>query len=257
MGVVLMFELQDVFSRFGNRFIDSNTVHYEGLKAIKAIMNCRTSSLGGHVDVCDSCGSHRVSYNSCRNRNCPKCGNLKKEQWILDRKTELLPVPYFHLVFTVPHQLNGLFLSHQDLMYSLLFKASSETLLMLALDKKFLGAQIGVTMVLHSWGQNLSFHPHVHCIVPGGGLSPSGCSFMRSRKKFFIPVRVLSQVFRGKFLFYLKKAFYDYQLKFTGESLSYSNESGFLSLIASLYDTCLKLYTVKSLLRRLIVWWSI
>ncbi|PKM79473.1 MAG: IS91 family transposase, partial [Firmicutes bacterium HGW-Firmicutes-14] len=153
-----MLEMQDVFSRFGDSYVNSHAVHYEGLKAINAISKCRTSSLGGHMDVCDSCGHSKISYNSCRNRNCPKCGNLHKEQWILDRSSELLPVGYFHTVFTVPHQLNSLFLSNQELMYSLLFKSAAETLTLLALDKKYLGAQIGVTMVLHSWGQNLSFH---------------------------------------------------------------------------------------------------
>jgi len=206
---MILIELQDVFARFSQSFLESNVVHYEGIKAIKGILSCRTAALGGHVEVCDGCYTSKVSYNSCRNRNCPKCGNLKKEQWVLDRSTELLPVPYFHTVFTVPHELNGLFLANQKLMYSLLFKAASKTLSKLALDPKYLGAQVGVTMVLHSWGQNLSFHPHVHCIVPGGGLSPSGVSFVRSRKKFFIPVKVLSKVFRGIFLALLKKAFYD------------------------------------------------
>jgi hypothetical protein len=220
LKVIFMLELQAVFSRFANCYLSSHSVRYEGLHAIDAIMKCRTSSLGGHVDVCDSCGCTKVSYNSCRNRNCPKCGNLNKEQWILDRKRELLPVPYFHTVFTVPHQLIFLFLSNPGLMYSLLFKAASKTLSKLALVKKYLGAQIGVTMLLHTWGQNLSFHPHVHCIVPGGGLSPSGCSFVRSKKKFFIPVKVLSKVSRGKFLFYLKKTFEDNKLKFTADSVT-------------------------------------
>jgi hypothetical protein len=192
-----MIELQHIFSRFADPFLDSHPVHIEGIKAAKAIVNCRTAALGGHVDQCDACEDVKVSYNSCRNRNCPKCGNLKKEQWILDRTSELLPVPYFHTVFTVPHELNPLFLANPKLMYTLLFKAASRTLSKLALDPKFLGAEVGVTMVLHTWGQNLSFHPHVHCIVPGGGLSPSGCTFVRSKKKFFIPVKVLSQVFRG------------------------------------------------------------
>ena len=240
-----MLELQDVFSRFAGGFLESHCVHSEGLNAINAIINCRTPSLGGHVDVCDSCGSARVSYNSCRNRNCPKCGNLNKEQWVLDRSSELLPVPYFHTVFTVPHQLNSLFLSNQDLLYSLLFKAASQTLTCLALKKKYLGAQIGVTMVLHTWGQNLSFHPHVHCIVPGGGLSLSNCSFVRSKKKFFIPVKVLSKVFRGKFLFFLKKAFEVNTLRFSGESLQYAEKSSFQSLIDSLFDTSWVVYCKK------------
>lgn len=223
-----MIELQNVFARFAKPFTDSYVIRYERLKAINAILSCRTAALGGHAQVCDGCHSSKVSYNSCRNRHCPKCGNLKKEQWILDRMSELLPVPYFHTVFTVPHELNGLFLVNQKLMYSVLFKAASDTLTKLALNPKYLGAQIGVTMVLHSWGQNLSFHPHVHCIVPGGGLSLSGRSFVRSRKKFFIPVRVLSKVFRGKFLALLKKAFYE-------KKLDFEKPDSFQGLLDSLY----------------------
>jgi hypothetical protein len=243
---MIVLELQQIFSRFAEPFLNSHSVHLEGIKATQAILTCRTAALGGHVDQCDSCEDLKVSYNSCRNRNCPKCGNLKKEQWILDRTSELLPVPYFHTVFTVPHQLNALFLANPSLMYTILFKAASETLTKLALDKKFLGAQIGVTMVLHSWGQNLSFHPHVHCIVPGGGLSPSGCSFVRSKKKFFIPVRILSKVFRGKFLCLLKKAFVDQQLKFTGSSLPYAEEASFLALLGVLYEPDWVVYCKKT-----------
>lgn len=240
-----MIELQHIFSRFSETYLESHSVHYEGIKAIQAITNCRTAALGGHVDRCDSCEDLKVSYNSCRNRNCPKCGNLKKEQWILDRNSELLPVPYFHTVFTVPHELNPLFWAHPKVMYSLLFKAASETLSKLALDPKFLGAQIGVTMVLHTWGQNLSFHPHVHCIVPGGGLSPSGCTFVRSKKKFFIPVRVLSKVFRGKFLALLKVAFSQNKFEFTGQALPYAEEAFFLALLDSLYGIGWVVYCKK------------
>lgn len=240
-----MLELQHVFSRFTEPFLASHSVHLEGVKAAQAIIHCRTSALGGHVDQCDSCQEVKVSYNSCRNRNCPKCGNLKKEQWIVDRTSELLPVPYFHTVFTLPHQLNPLFLAHPKGMYGLLFKAASETLSNLALDPKFLGAQIGVTMVLHTWGQNLSFHPHVHCIVPGGGLSSSGCSFVRSKKKFFIPVKVLSRMFRGKFLALLKKAFEQQKLRFAGESLPYEEISSFSDLLDSLYEKDWVVYCKK------------
>lgn len=233
--VLIVVELQDVFSRFADSYLASHPVHVEGIKAARAIITCRTAALGGHVDQCDSCDDVKVSYNSCRNRNCPKCGNLKKEQWILDRTSELLPVPYFHTVFTVPHGLNPLFLANPKLMYSLLFKAASDTLTKLALDPKFLGARIGVTMVLHTWGQNLSFHPHVHCIVPGGGLAPSGSSFVCSKKKFFIPVRVLSKVFRGKFLSLLKAASDQEQLRFTLPSVSYEEGASFSSLVDALY----------------------
>ena len=233
---MILIELQHVFSQFADSFLNSHPVHVEGIKAARAIVKCRTAALGGHLDQCDSCEELKVSYNSCRNRNCPKCGNLKKEQWILDRTSELLPVPYFHTVFTVPHELNPFFLANPKLMYTILFKTASETLSKLALDPKFLGAQVGVTMVLHTWGQNLSFHPHIHCIVPGGGLSPSGCSFVYSKKKFFIPVRVLSKVFRGKFLSLLKKAYEHQQIPFSEESLPCEEErSTFPALIDSLY----------------------
>lgn len=235
MEVTILLELQQVFARFAEPFLDSRPVHREGIKASQAIVNCRTAALGGHVDQCDSCDDVKISYNSCRNRNCPKCGNVKKEQWILDRTAELLPVPYFHTVFTVPHELNGLFLANPKIMYTLLFKAASQTLTQLALDSKFLGAQIGITMVLHTWGQNLSFHPHVHCIVPGGGLSPSGCTFVRSKKTFFIPVRVLSKVFRGKFLFLVKQAFEQKKITFTGAATPEETRVAFQSLIDSLY----------------------
>ena len=247
---MILIELQDVFARFSHSFINSNVVHYEGIKAAKAILSCRTAALGGHVQVCDGCHASKVSYNSCRNRNCPKCGNLKKEQWILDRSSELLPVPYFHTVFTVPHELNGLFLLNQKLMYSILFKAASKTLSKLALDPKYLGAQVGVTMVLHSWGQNLSFHPHAHCIVPGGGLSSSGVSFVRSKKKFFIPVKVLSKVFLGIFLAFLKKAFYDKKVVLPADLGS------FQGLLDALYAR-VGWSTVRSLLSLLFMWCSI
>lgn len=240
-----MLELQHVFSRFAQPFLASHSVHMEGIQAIQAILHCRTAALGGHLDRCDTCSDLKVSYNSCRNRNCPKCGNLKKEQWILDRTSELLPVPYFHTVFTVPHELNPLFLANPKLMHSLLFQAASATLTKLALDPKFLGAQIGVTMVLHTWGQNLSFHPHVHCIVPGGGLSPSGCSFVRSRKKFFIPVKVLSAMFRGKFLALLKQAFAEQKLCFDGQAQAYAGETAFGALLDLLYGKPWVVYCKK------------
>jgi hypothetical protein len=253
---MILIELQHVFSRFSDSFLDSHSVHVEGIKGTRSIVNCRTAALGGHLNQCDSCDDLQVAYNSCRNRNCPKCGNLKKEQWILDRTSELLPVPYFHTVFTVPHELNPLFLAHPNGMYSILFKAASLTLSKLALDPKFLGAQIGVTMVLHTWGQNLSFHPHVHCIVPGGGLSPSGCSFVRSKKKFFIPVRVLSKVFRGILLSLLKKAFEQQQINFTGESLHDEEKSSFSAPIDSLYEKDWIVYCKKPF-KTLIMWCSI
>lgn len=200
-----MIEIQDIFNDYGDIFRENHKLPLNKLKAMSSIESCRTSSLGSHVDKCLSCGHTKISYNSCRNRHCPKCQNIAKEAWINARKYELFNVPYFHAVFTVPDSLNTIFLMNQKVMYSLLFKCASETLTHLALDKKYLGAQIGIISVLHSWGQNLSFHPHIHCIIPGGGLSVSGIEFKRSKKKFFIPVKVLSRKFRGKFLHYLNK----------------------------------------------------
>jgi hypothetical protein len=240
-----MLELQHVFTRFAAPFLEAHPVHKEARKAIRDIGACRTAALGGHVEQCDGCENIKVSYNSCRNRNCPKCGNLKKEQWILDRTSELLPVPYFHTVFTVPHELNGLFLSNERRMVSILFKAASDTLTKLARDPKYLGAQIGVTMVLHTWGQNLSYHPHVHCIVPGGGLSASGCTFLRSRKKFFIPVKVLSKMFRGIFLALLKKADQELKLRYTGDTLPLAKPDAFADLINACYELPWVVYCKK------------
>ena len=172
---------------------------------MSAIEACRTSLLGGHKDKCDSCGHIEISYNSCRNRHCPKCQFLKKEKWIEDRAEDLLPIQYFHVVFTIPAELNPLVLSNQKVMYNLLFRSVSETLMELGNDPKRLGARIGFMGILHTWGQNLMDHPHVHCVVTGGGLSPDGDHWVSCRKGFFIPVKVMSTLFRGKFLDYLKR----------------------------------------------------
>lgn len=168
-------------------------------KAMDAIQNCGTSRLGGHLNKCPNCGYEKPSYNSCRNRHCPKCQTFSKERWIDAQKADLLDVGYFHVVFTVPQELNPLIYHNQKECYNLLFRCAAETLQELARDKKYLGASIGHTAVLHTWGQNLCFHPHIHSIVPSGGLTPLG-KWRSSRKKFFLPVRVLSRKFRGKFL---------------------------------------------------------
>lgn len=178
----------------------------------------------------------RISYNSCRNRHCPKCQGLAKEQWLLEREHDLLNVGYFHVVFTVPDSLNSLALQNQRVFYSLLFKAASETLVELSRDPKYLGAEIGIISVLHTWGQNLMDHPHVHCIVPGGGLSLDGTRWVFSRKKFFIPVKVLSRNFRGKFMAFFKEAFQNGDLKFFGKLESLSGKLKFQALIDTLYQ---------------------
>lgn len=226
-----MAELQDIFVQHGQNYQLSHKLLANQTKVMRAIQNCRTSALGSHVDVCDECDFTRVSYNSCRNRHCPKCQTLVKERWIEDRKDDLLNVGYFHVVFTIPDTLNPLAYQNQRVVYDILFKAAAETLTELAADKKYLGAQIGFSSILHTWGQNLLHHPHIHCIVPGGGLNSCG-HWVDSRKKFFIPVKVLSRKFRGKFLYFLKQA----KLVFHG-SISYLHDNNvFNDFISSLYQ---------------------
>jgi hypothetical protein len=229
-------ELQDVFQQFGPDYRQNHSLPLNQLKAMKAIESCRTANLGGHIDVCDACGHERISYNSCRNRHCPKCQGLAKEQWLRERERDLLEISYFHVVFTVPDCLTPIALQNQQVFYSLLFKAASETLVELSRDPKYLGAEIGIISVLHTWGQNLMDHPHVHSIVPGGGLSFDGTRFVPSRKKFFIPVKLLSRKFRGKFLAFLKEAYQDGNLKFYGLLESLSGKLKFQALIDSLYQ---------------------
>lgn len=230
-------ELQDVFKLYGDEFRKTHRLPMNQLKTISAIESCRTSSLGGHVDECDSCGHVRISYNSCRNRHCPKCQGLAKERWLLEREQDLLDTGYFHVVFTIPDALNPLALRNQRTVYGILFRAAAETLSELARDPKYLGAQIGVITVLHTWGQNLLDHPHLHCIVPGGGLSFDGNRWLQSKKKFFLPVKVLSRKFRGKFLAFLKEAYHDGKLSFPGKITSLASKRCFQELLERLYDT--------------------
>lgn len=209
-----MNSLQDIIVLHGESYAKSRQLPSNILKALYSIKDCRTAALGGHVYECDECGETKISYNSCRNRHCPKCQAYAKEMWIYDRSKALLPTHYFHVVFTIPEQLNSLTLFNQKEMYSILFTAVSETLLELAKDTKYLNANIGFTTILHTWGQNLMYHPHIHCIVPGGGLSFDNSKWIKSKKKFFIPVKVLSRKFRGKYLFYLNELYKKNKLKF-------------------------------------------
>ena len=190
---------------------------------MRAIEVCRTSALGGHKDKCDNCGHLEISYNSCRNRHCPKCQTLKKERWIEARNEDLLPIQYFHVVFTIPSEMNHLVSMNRKVMYDLLFRSVSEAIVELANDPNHLGAKIGVIGILHTWGQNLMDHPHIHCIVTGGGLSPDGSSWVSCRKGFFIHVKVMSALFSGKFLDLLKNSFESGDLVFPG-SISYLKE---------------------------------
>lgn len=225
-----MIEIGDVFREHSKEYKKHYFLTSHELKVMNAIENCRTSRLGGHVETCDECGQIRISYNSCRNRHCPKCQRIAKEKWLDKRFEDLLPTQYYHLVFTLPSELNNLVLRNKRVMYNLLFKASSETLTELPKDEKYIGAQIGFVSVLHTWGQNLMDHPHVHCIVTGGGLSMDQKRWVEGKKDFFIPVKVLSRMYRGKFLFYLKRLFYNKELM-----LESDEKNKFLNEIDQLY----------------------
>ena len=182
------------------------------LRLLENIAACRTAALGGHVDECGGCGRERVSYNSCRDRHCPKCQGPRRAQWLADRLERLLPTPYFHVVFTLPDDLNPLALRNRRLLYGILFDAASKTLLQIARDPRHLGADVGITAVLHTWGQNLLLHPHLHCVVTGGGLSPDTGRWVAGRQRYFLPVKVLGKLFRGKFLAALETAYKEGEL---------------------------------------------
>ncbi len=208
-------EVADVIGRHGEAFLEKygHWVTRPQRRVLRAIQICRTSALGGHLEECDRCGHRVVSYNSCRNRHCPKCQSLAKAKWLEARQQELLPVTYYHVVFTLPDSLTQLALQHPKVIYNLLFRAVSETLLRIAADPKHLGARIGFFAVLHTWGQTLMLHPHLHCVVPAGGLSADSKRWISCRPHFFLAVRVLSRLFRGLFLHYLNELYDEGQLQ--------------------------------------------
>src|SRR5215472_16795898 len=222
-------EVADILCAQGDHFLDRyrSSFDFQQLKAFRAIQRCRTAALGGHVDACPQCGHQAISYNSCRNRNCPKCQTIAREKWLCARRQELLPVGYFHLVFSVPHALVPLIWQNQRYLFGLLFEASAATLLEVASDPARLGAEIDFLSILHTWGQTLQRHPHVHCVVPGGGLSLDRQRWIRSPPRFFLPVRVLSRVFRGKFVAGLKRAFRRKEVAFHGTCLPFSSQKAF------------------------------
>ena len=230
-------EVADILRAQGRRFLDRyrSGLDYQQLKAFRAIQNCRTAALGGHIDACPQCGHQAISYNSCRNRHCPKCQAQVRQRWIAAREQELLDISYFHVVFTVPHELNVLALENPRLFYDLLFTASAHTMLGVAADPKHLGAQIGVISILHTWGQNLLLHPHVHCVVPAGGLSPDHTHWVGQRYPFFLPVKVLSRVFRGKFLARLKRLRRRQQLRCAGPAAALADDRQFAKLLRRLH----------------------
>jgi Putative transposase/Transposase zinc-binding domain len=209
-------EVADIVRAVGNRFWEKHKSHFAWVhrKVLDAIVRCRTAALGGHRDKCVRCGHLTASYNSCRNRHCPKCQGNVRAKWLAARAAELLPVPYFHIVFTLPHELSGLVLQNKRLLYDLLFRTSAASLLELARDPKHLEADIGFLGVLHTWGQNLQVHPHVHYIVPAGGLAPDRSRWIHSSRRFFLPVEALSKVFCGKFCEELRELFKQDRLQF-------------------------------------------
>ena len=222
-------KVQQVFDNSWDLYYSSRIVPADHLKVARAIMNCKTESMGYNISTCEECGYSETHYNSCRNRNCPNCQAILKEIWIDKRKAEVIDAPYFHVVFTVPEELNALIYSNQKTLYSLMHQTSSETLLELAKDKKYLGATPGIIQVLHTWGQELNYHPHIHCIVSGGGLTATH-KLKVSGGKFFIPIKVIRNVFKGKFLSYLKILYDSSSLIFPGsiEHLSSPNEWHYL-----------------------------
>lgn len=231
-------EVADVFRSHGPAYRESHgqSMPLRQLRAMRAIEVCRTAALGGHVDRCDHCGTLRVSYNSCRNRHCPKCQSLDKERWLEDRKRDLLPTTYFHVVFTLPDSLRPLTLRNQKVVYHILFKAASETLKTLTQDPKHLGAEVGFIAVLHTWSQTLMDHPHLHCIVTGGGLSPDGTQWIPCKEDFLVHVKALSRLFRGKFLAYLSEARQKGELNFPGKIDHMRQDKSFNALLSDLYQ---------------------
>ena len=231
-------EVADIIRAAGRSFIEKNRSWLTGLhrKVLSASERCRTAALGGHKDQCSRCGYQAaISYNSCRNRHCPKCQTNARDKWLAARQQELLAVPYVHVVFTLPHELAPLALYNKKLLYGLLFRTSAASLLEIAADSKHLGAEIGFLSVLHTWGSNLLHHPHVHCVIPAGGLSPDHGRWVHPRYPFFLPVKVLSRVFRGKFVAGLKQAFQKGDLCLPGALQPLAQRKAFHSFLRTLF----------------------
>jgi hypothetical protein len=230
-------EVADILCAHGDRFLERyrSSFDFQQLKAFRAIQRCRTAALGGHRDACLRCGYQAISYNSCRNRHCPKCQAQARQRWLAARERELLSTSYFHVVFTVPHELNVLALENPRLFYDLLFTASAQTLLEIASDPKHLGAEIGFIGILHTWGQNLLLHPHIHYAIPAGGLSPDHRHWVRPRYPFFLSVKVLSRVFRGKFLAGLKRLHRRSKLCCAGPAAAVADPQQFAKLVRRLH----------------------
>jgi hypothetical protein len=239
-------EVADILRTHGEEYRCKHPLTKEQLKAMTDIQRCRTAALGGHVDVCDNgCGFMRISYNSCRNRNCPKCQGLQSARWLEKRSERILPTPYFHVVVTFPHQLNALILHNKQILYNIMFRAAAQSLLELARDWKRLQAQIGFTAVLHTWNQDMRFHPHLHMVVTAGGIDRSQTRWIGSRNTFLVPVKALSLKIRGKFLHYLKRAYDQGKIAFRGTIQRLADPPSFGAFIKALYSKKWVVYSNK------------
>jgi hypothetical protein len=225
----------EIFRAHGEAYLDRHTVNPDQRAAMRSIAACRTRALGGHVDICDRCGHERPAYNSCRNRHCPKCQSLRQAKWVEQRLARLLPTHYFHVVFTLPAALRPLAHRNRRRVFMLLFRAAAQTLLALGRDPARLGAQLGITAVLHTWTRELDFHPHVHCIVTGGGLAVDGERWVPARRRYLFPVQVLSRLFRGKFLAALGQAYRDGELDLGGGAHDLVDPAAFQQFVDKLY----------------------
>ena len=230
-----LFEVANIVRAYGAAFQATHTVSHEQARVLRAIAQCRTAALGGHVEHCVSCGTERVCYDSCRNRHCPKCQGSVRAKWLAAEQALLLPIPYFHVVFTLPHHLNPLIRVNQRTLYDLLFQTAAQTLQEFARDPKHLGAEIGLTAVLHTWGQTLTEHVHVHCVVTGGGLSPDGTQWRTCQRRFLFAVKALGSVFRGKYLTGLDRLRSQQRLTFVGESAVLAEAAAWNSFRQQLY----------------------
>jgi len=230
-------EVADIIRAAGDGFIERHQAHlsWPQVKVLRAIQRCRTAALGGHLDQCSRCGHRAISFFSCRNRHCPKCQTNARNKWLAARSHELLPVSYSHVVFTLPHELSALALQNKRAIYNLLLQTSAATLREIAADPRHLGAEIGFLSVLHTWGQNLQAHPHVHCVIPSGGLSPDRSRWIHPKYHFFLPVKVLSRVFRGKFVAGLKRLARQKKLGFHGNLQPLSQPSRFHAFLRQLF----------------------
>jgi hypothetical protein len=229
------FEVADIVRAYGGAFRETHPVSHEQARVLRAIAQCRTSALGGHVEQCVTCGAERVCYDSCRNRHCPKCQGSARAKWLTAEQATLLPIPYFHVVFTLPHRLNPLIRVDQRLLYDLLFQSAVQTLQEFARDPNHLGAELGITAVLHTWGQTLTEHVHVHCVVTGGGMSLDGTQWRACRRRFLFAVKALGHVFRGKYVAGLERLRTQQRLTFAGESAPLAEDAAWTALRQHLY----------------------